>query len=109
MSSTKKNMKLNYNDILYFEKQNEKKKNIQNNFKTIQFSNGNNQRICYKSENKMYTSIRDNHLYSNLFNDDKTISESNAKIQNEKMTQSMKNRKIILQIIILILKLIMEI
>ena len=93
MSSTKKNMKLNYNDILYFEKQNEKKKNIQNNFKTIQFSNGNNQRICYKSENKMYTSIRDNHLYSNLFNNDKTISDSNIIIQNQKLNQSMKNRK----------------
>ena len=91
MNSTKKNMKLNNNAILYSKKQNEKKKNIRNNLKTNQKNNGNNQRICYKSENIIYKSIRDNHLYSNLFNnDDKIISDSNEIIQNQNINHSMK-------------------
>ena len=95
MNSTKKNIKLNNNDILFSEKKNEKKKNIQNNFKTNKNTNGNNQRICYKNEYKIYSSIRENHLYSNLFNnDDKTISGPNEIIYNQKFNQSMKNRKI---------------
>jgi len=84
MNSTKKNIKLNNNAILFSEKKNEKKKNIQN-------INGKNQRIYYKNEYKIYSSIRDNHLYSNLFNND---DKANEIIHNQKMNQSMKNRKI---------------
>ena len=94
MNSTKKNMKLNNNAIVYSEKQNEKKKNIQNNFITNKYTNENNQRNFYKSENKMYTSIKNNHLYFNLFNNDKTISDSNSIIQNRNLNQSTENRKI---------------
>ena len=94
MISTIKNIKLNNNSFLYSEKQNEKKK-IANNSNNSQYIKGNNQRVCYKSENKMYISIRDNHLYSNLFNsNDKIISESNNIIQSKNLNQSKKNIKI---------------
>ena len=86
--------KINNNNFLKSESQNVKKKNISNISKSNQNSNTYNQKIP-KSDNKMNSFIRENDLYSNLFNiDDKTISDSNKIIQNKNMNQSMKNRKI---------------